>query len=97
MVVQRITVQIKHGKLGEALEMAKEGRKQWPISGRLYSSIYGTFHTVVFENEAENSAELDKYWEQVNATEEWDPFLAKWNELTVDGLSTNELWRLQDS
>ena len=97
MIVQRITVQIKHGKLNEALEMAKEGRSQWPISGRLYSSIYGKFNTVVFENEAENSAELDKYWEQVNASEEWGPLLVKWNELTVNGLSTNELWRLQDS
>jgi len=53
-------VRIKPGKLDEALTIAKEARRISKIPGRLYSSIYGRFSTVVFENEAENTQELDK-------------------------------------
>lgn len=95
MIVQRINAQIKNGKLDEALEMVKEARRRWPFPGRLYSSIYGTFNTVVLDFDAENQAELDKYWEKTWADEEWGPFIAKWDELTVSG-STNELWNLED-
>jgi hypothetical protein len=95
MIVQRITVHIKPGKINEAVELAKQARRRWSIPGRLYSSIYGTFNTVVLDFEAENQAELDKYWEETFADEEWGAFLAKWDALHVAG-DTNELWNLVD-
>ena len=93
MIVQRIIVQIKPGKLNEALEIAKGARKRWPFPGRLYSSIYGNFDQIVFDFDAENQAELDKYWEEATSSEEWGPMIAEWNKLIVPG-SPNELWNL---
>jgi hypothetical protein len=51
MIVQRFTVQIKAGKLGEALELAKEGRKNiWPLfPSRIYSTFIGPMDTLVIE------------------------------------------------
>jgi len=52
---------------------------------------------MVFETEFENMAEHDKFWEELNAMAEWAPLLERWNKVTADGESTNELWNLEDS
>ncbi len=95
MIVQRISVQIKAGKIAEALEMAKEARRIGALPGRIYSSISGAGNMVVFENVAENTAELDKLWEELVANEEWAPFHARWDKVKEEK-STIEMWNLVD-
>ena len=78
------------------MEVAKEGRKLFPfVPGRLYSTIDGTSNTVVWENEAKNTTELDKLWKKITAKEEWDSWHAKWDEYKE--AETFEMWNLEHS
>ncbi|MFC1997229.1 hypothetical protein ACFLXI_06435, partial [Chloroflexota bacterium] len=81
MIVQRITVQIKPGKLDEALTLAKEGRRNvWTFfkSSKIYSSNIGPLSTIVFESEFDDLAEVDKLWKQLGTTENWGTWYTKW-------------------
>ena len=96
MIVERFIRQIKHGKLNEALELAKEGRKNiWPeFSCRIFTSNIGTMNTIVTENEFEDMAEREKLYQQVVAKEEWGPWIDRWSEL-LTGNGANEVWDLE--
>jgi hypothetical protein len=90
------TFQIKHGKFYEALELAKEGRKNiWPtITSRIYSSNIGPMNTIVIENEFNDLVEQRKQAELISAKEEWDPWAEKWFKL-VTGSSKNVVWNVE--
>ena len=96
MIVQRFTVQLKAGKLGEALELAKEGRKNiWPLfPSRIYSTFIGPMDTLVIENEYADLAEWEKLGHQIYAKEEWGQWVAKFNQLATGG-GTIEIWNLE--
>ena len=96
MIVMQYTFQIKPGKFYEALELAKDGRKNlWPdITSRIYSSNIGPMNTIIFENEFNDIAEQRKHMEQVVAKEEWGPWAERWFEL-VTGPHKNVVWNLE--
>jgi hypothetical protein len=96
MIVMQYTFQIKQGKFYEALELAKDGRKNiWPnITSRIYSSNIGPMNTIIIENEFNDLAEQRKQAERVGAKEEWDPWVEKWFKL-VTGPSKNVVWNLE--
>lgn len=98
MIVQRFTVQIKPSKMDEALELAKEGRRNvWPFfkSSKIYSSNIGPLSTIAFESEFEDLAEFDKLWKRLGVTDEWGTWYPKWMGVST-GQGANELWNVEE-
>jgi hypothetical protein len=98
MIVQRITIQVKSGKMDQALALAKEGRRNvWPFfkSSKIYSANIGPLGTIAFESEFENLTEFEVLWTRLGATEAWASWLAKWSQLVTEQ-GTNELWNLEE-
>ena len=95
MIVERYTVQVKHGKWDETLELLEEGRKTiWPFfTCKIYACNYGPFNTLVVDNEFEDMADLEKKWEKLSAKKEFDAWYAKW-EMVVTEQGSHTLWNV---
>ena len=79
MIVQRFTAHIKPGKWDEAIEWIEEFTSLFPFFPcRIYAPHSAPFNTMMFDNVAENEAELAKMWDRVYAIEEWAPLQARW-------------------
>lgn len=96
MIVMRWTFQIKPGKLDEALNLAKDGRKNiWDFyTSRIYTSNIGPWGNLVIENEFKDMAEREKLVTRVVENEKWAPWIAGWNEL-ITGEGKNEVWNVE--
>ena len=93
MIVNRMTVTAKQGRMEELIELLKEGRKQGGYDFRLYQSSLGTYDQIAYEFEFEDMAAFEKFWAEWNALPETPAFLEKWNYMTKAG-GTNEIWWL---
>ena len=93
MIVNRYTITVKQGRMGEAVELIKEMRKQGGYHGRLYQSHLGTRDQIAYEFEFEDYAAYDKFFTEWYAQPDTPAFLEKWNDMTKAG-GTNELWWL---
>ena len=93
MIVQRMNVNVKQGRMQELLDFLKKDRKKGGYNYRLYQSNLGTFDQISIEMEFENLAAHEKFWNDWNALSETPAFFEKWNELTKPG-GTNEIWWL---
>ena len=96
MIVMRWTFQIKPTKFDEALDLARDGKKNvWSnMNGKIYFSNIGPLNTIILENEFKDMAEREKLSAEVVAKEEWGQWLAKWNEVTT-GEGNNEVWNVE--
>ena len=93
MIVNRVSVTVKQGRMEELVELLKEGRKQGGYNARLYQSHLGNRDQIAYEFEFEDYAAYDKFWTEWYALPDTPAFLEKWNEITKAG-GTNELWWL---
>mgnify|MGYP003574820365 CR=1 FL=1 len=93
MIVQRMNVNAKKGRILELIEFLKEDRKRGGYNYRLYQSNLGTFEQVSIELEFDDLAAHEKFWAEWNALPETPAFFKKWDELTKSG-GTNEIWSL---
>lgn len=96
MIVDRFVVQVKPGKVDEALALAKEGRKNlWPFyPSRIYTPYFSRMNTIIIENEFKDMVEHDKLIPKVVANEGWGLWIEKWDEL-IAGPSTREIWNVE--
>ena len=97
MIVERFTVPIKPGKMEEAVNLLKDGRKNiWPefSNCRIYSPNFSDNDTVVISSDFEDIVEHRDLWEIVGAKKEFDEFLQKWNEVVTGG-GTHQIWNLE--
>jgi hypothetical protein len=97
MVVSRITVNIKPGRLEEAVAVlrAEVERAQSPGATRIYWGGVAPLDVVAIESEYESEAQYETW-----SAEHWaDPgtavFMKHWNELRAGG-GTNQLWTLAE-
>ena len=93
MIVNRLTVSVKQGRMQELVELLKERRKQEGYNVRLYQSHLGTRDQIAYEIEFEDYAAYDKFFAEWYALPDTPAFLEKWNDMTQAG-GTNELWWL---
>ena len=93
MIVNRLTVTVKQGRMQEVVELLNEGRKQVGFKVRLYQSDLGNRNQIAYELEFEDYAAYDKFWKEWFALPETPAFLEKWNDITEAG-GTNEIWWL---
>jgi hypothetical protein len=93
MIVNRYTITVKQGRMGEAVELLKEMRKQGGFNVRLYQSHLGIRDQIAYEFEFEDYAAYDKFFTEWYALPDTPAFLEKWNDMTIAG-GTNELWWL---
>ena len=93
MIVQRMNINVKNGRMPELLEFLKEDRKRGGYNYRLYQSNLGTFDQISIEFEFDDLAAHEKFWANWNALSGTPDFFKKWNNLTKSG-GTNELWWL---
>jgi len=91
----RWTFQIKSEKFDEALDLARDGKKNiWSNrTSKIYSSEIGPLNTIVIENEFEDMAARDKLNAEIDA-KEWGKWLARWNKV-VTGEGKNEVWNVE--
>ena len=89
MIVQRITVQYKPGKLQEAIALLKAERDRVtaPHAIRMYIPQSGA-ELGIAEYEFENSEEMEKFWVNWAAQPEAQAFLEKYNALTEGEMVT---------
>lgn len=93
MIVQRMTINVRQGRMQDVLTFLKEDRKRGGYKYRLYESNFGTYNQIAFEFEFEDMAAQEKFWAEWGALPETPAFFERWHELTKsDG--TNEIWRL---
>jgi len=93
MIVNRLRVTVKQGRMQELVELLKEMRKQAGLNVRLYQSHLGTRDQIAYEFEFEDYAAYDKFFTEWYALPDTPAFLEKWNDMTKAG-GTNELWWL---
>ena len=94
MIVNRLTITVKQGRMQEFVELLKERRKQGEYNNvRLYQSHLGTRDQIAYEIEFEDYAAYDKFFTEWYALPDTPAFLEKWNVMTKAG-GTNELWWL---
>ncbi|MCE7980079.1 MAG: hypothetical protein DYG89_02710 [Caldilinea sp. CFX5] len=87
--VNRRTFVVKHDYLDEAITMLKEGSVGF--NARVYRSHYGPLHTVAFEIEFADMAELEARWNAWFVTPEGAAFTKRWHAITEPG-GQNEIW-----
>ena len=93
MIVNRLRVTVKQGRMQELVELLKEIRKQAGLNVRLYQSHLGTRDQIAYEFEFEDYAAYDKFWTEWYALPDTPAFLEQWNDMTI-ARGTNELWWL---
>ena len=93
MIVNRLTVTVKQGRMEEFAELLKERRKQGGYNVRLYQSHLGTRDQIAYEFEFEDYAAYDKFFTEWYALPDTPAILEKSNDMTNAG-GTNELWWL---
>ena len=93
MIVNRLRVTVKQGRMEELVELIKEWRKQGGYNVRLYQSHLGTRDQIAYEFEFEDYAAYDKFWTEWYALPDTPAYLEKSNDMTNAG-GTNELWWL---
>ena len=96
MIVHRITVHYKLGKLNEAVVLLQEEvkRARFPHAVRFYIPKFGVSDTTIGEFEFETVDELDRFWEAWEADPETKPFVEKYDQLIEPGM-VHELLTLQ--
>ena len=92
MIVQRMTISIKPGRMDEVLTLLKEDRKRSGFQSRLYQIDIGTFGQIAIELEFEDMAAREKFWTEWGAVPERPAFMEKWLEYTKSG--GTEIWTL---
>ena len=95
MIVSRRAFTVKKGRTAEVLEWLSE-RLSPAHTRRICTSQFGTFDTLMVEEDFESLEELERTWAGWRTLPEWGPFFEKWNELTDTG-GTNEIWQLEQS
>ncbi|MFN2302656.1 MAG: hypothetical protein ACK2TV_02900 [Anaerolineales bacterium] len=93
MIVNRLTVNVKQGRMDELVELLKDARKQGGYHVRFYQSYLGIRDQIAYEFEFEDYAAYDKFFTEWYALPDTPAFLEKWNDMTKAG-GTNELWTL---
>jgi hypothetical protein len=101
MIVQRVFIRVKPGHLGEFWELSNGHQKRRPdlptfrATKRTYSANIGpSGHTVCYEAEFEDLAELSRAWSTWWADPGTPAYMEKLWSLVDD--SHNEVWDLQE-
>ena len=96
MIVQRVTVHVKQGRVGEFLALAKSKDSVLTrATKRTYTpNIAPDNNVVVFEAELEDLAEMDKVWAAWWADPDTPAYMEEWNKLVMG--SGSELWNLEE-
>jgi len=96
MLVNRRTFTVRKGRTAELLELLKDAYERWPPAHahRVYTPQFGQYDQLVMEGEWESLAEYEARWAEIRASDDWGPFMKKWQKLTRAG-GTNEMWTLQ--
>jgi hypothetical protein len=95
MVINRLTIVAKQGKIEEVVAMLKEGvndPNNPPI--RILRPVVGSFNTVVWEGEFESVAAFDAFWAEWRTRPETSAFFERWNPL-VESTGGSELLRIE--
>jgi hypothetical protein len=61
MIVNRLKVTVKQGRMEELVELLKDARQQGGYNVRLYQSYLGTRDQIAYEFEFEDYAAFDKF------------------------------------
>ena len=89
MIVNRWTVTVKRGHMGEAVAWCKA--LNWPTPYRLNRAYSGTMLKLEFESECESMAEYERLMAEFMARPDMAELNAKLSELT-ESPTTNEFW-----
>jgi hypothetical protein len=92
MIVQRLTVRVKHFFMREWIEVIKAADPH-PESTRIYTSRYGPEDVAIWDHEFENVAQIDEYWKEWLSGLDKAEFRQKLEEMIEQNIS-NEIWNL---
>ena len=95
MIVQRITYNVKPGRMQEAVALAAEQKVRYAgaVPVRVYGPGLSPLDALAVEFEFENIAALDALWSRMGADPVWMAFMEQWNALMAGG-GTNNTWTL---
>lgn len=95
MIVQRITVHCKPGKVNEAIALVKEeiANSNFPHAVRMYTPQVDANNTTINEYEFENIAELEQFWANWETRPETAVFHEKYRPL-IEPDMVNEIFDL---
>ena len=95
MIVNRLTIPVKVGKMQEVLALFTEDNQRFkpPHAYRVYTSNIGTSDTVCIEWEFESLSEYEPWRENWLPTPEAQAFMKKMAELVEHG-GIREIWNL---
>ena len=98
MLAFRLTLKVKPGRMGKALEMAKKVKKVAPdYKGRIYTPAdFGPWETLIFEDTHESVAEREAYWDKYRGTPEFSAWWDEWFNEVADSGSSMEVWNLTE-
>ena len=94
MIAERFTFKAKLGSPDKAVELLKAQReRRGDASIRIYRTRFGQGQRVMWEKEFQDLAELEEFWDDLQAQPEFQEFLSEFNEL-IDSVVSHDIWTL---
>ena len=90
MITVRKEWQCKMGDMANMINLLQEYKESFDPSPacRIYKNVSGYMHHFVIEDDYESMGDYEVKWNERVSTPEFQQWLTKWNDLTVDGTFT---------